>query len=257
MHAHPRVVVMLLLVGLGLDVRDFTVKALDALKTADMIYFEDYTNPVRPEVIDYVKSLLPGKNVERLERSDLEERALEKLIKPAASMNVAILVPGDPLSATTHASILLDARREGIECRIFHAPSILTAVAECGLQLYKFGRTVTLPSATTIECPKSVYDYMVQNRGMGLHTLVLLDVGMQVIPALRALIEADKRKIVDEIVVLSRIGTRAQNIVFGKMGDVLRRHDDADFGDPPHCIIIIGDLHFFEREFLEEVSKKR
>ena len=248
---------MLLLVGLGLDVGDFTVKALDALKNADVVYFEDYTNPVRAEVIDCVRNLIPGKNIERLERSDLEERALDKLIKPAASRNVAILVPGDPLAATTHASILLDAKREGIECKAFHAPSILTAVAECGLQLYKFGRTVTLPSAAKGGCPVSVYDYIVGNRGNGLHTLVLLDVGMQVIPALRALIEADKRKIVDEIVVLSRIGTQAQNIVFGRISDVLRKNDDADFGQPPHCVIIVGDLHFFEREFLEAVSKKR
>jgi len=245
---------MLLLVGLGLDVGDFTVKALDALKTADVIYYEDYTSPIPYEVIDYIRKLLPGKTIERLERPDLEERALEKLVKPAKSRNVAVLVSGDPFSATTHTSVFLDAMQEKVECRIHHAPSILTAVSECGLQLYKFGRTVTLPSSGG--CPKSVYEFIVGNKDAGLHTLVLLDVGMSVVAALRALLEADRGRVFSDVVVLARAGTLTQKIFLGSLNEVLKRHEDSDFGPPPHCIAILGDLHFCEREFLEAVSGK-
>jgi diphthine synthase len=245
-----------LLVGLGLDVGDFTVKAFEDLKNADLVYYEDYTSPIDSGVIDYIRKLLPGKKIERLERSDLEEKAMERLIIPAKSRKVAVLVSGDPFSATTHTSVFLDALRENVECRIHHAPSILTVVSECGLQLYKFGRTVTLPAG--MDCPKSVYDFIVRNHDNGLHTLVLLDVGMPVSAALRSLIEADRKgSLLGDVVVLARAGTLTQKLFFGSLGELIKKYGDDDFGPPPHCIAVLGDLHFFEREFLEEVSKKR
>ena len=248
---------MLLLVGLGLDVGEITVKALKALKDADVIYYEDYTNPIRPEMIEALEGLLEGgKKIERIDRSTMEEASGEKLIEPAKSKTVAVLVPGDPLSATTHTSLILQAKTEGVECLIFHAPSILTAVAECGLQLYKFGRTVTLPEEGDA-CPESVYNYIVQNRVAGLHSLVLLDVGMAVVPALRKLLDADTEGVIGEVVVLSRLGIADQQSIVSGRADKLAKQDEGEafFGNPPHCIVVIGETHFFEKEFLDEVAK--
>ncbi len=58
---------------------------------------------------------------------------------------VGVLIGGDCLSATTHVSLLLEATEQGVETRIIHGSSIFSAVAETGLSLYKFGRTVTMP----------------------------------------------------------------------------------------------------------------
>ncbi|MFB6295000.1 MAG: diphthine synthase, partial [Candidatus Nanohaloarchaea archaeon] len=75
--------------------------------------------------------------------------------------------------------LLFRARRRGFDVEVVHAPSILTAVAQTGLSLYKFGRTTTL----TIQngaVPGSVFDAVRENQAAGLHTLVLLDIGMTV-----------------------------------------------------------------------------
>lgn len=48
-------------------------------------------------------------------------------------------------SATTHTDLMLRARGVGAEVQVIHNASVMGAVASCGLQLYNFGQTVSIP----------------------------------------------------------------------------------------------------------------
>jgi diphthine synthase len=52
----------------------------------------------------------------------------------------------------------------------------MNAVAACGLQLYRFGQTISLCFFTSTWRPDSFYDRVAANRREGLHTLCLLDI---------------------------------------------------------------------------------
>jgi diphthine synthase len=89
---------------------------------------------------------------------------------------VAFLVVGDPFSATTHMDLLVRARERGIRVQSIHNASIMNAVGCCGLQLYRFGQTVTIPFFTETWRPDSFYDKIAENKRLGLHTMCLLDI---------------------------------------------------------------------------------
>ncbi len=50
----------------------------------------------------------------------------------------------------------------------------MNAVAACGLQLYNFGRTVSICFFTEEWRPDSFYEKILENSSIGLHTLCLL-----------------------------------------------------------------------------------
>lgn len=83
------------------------------------------------------------------------------------------------LSATTHTDLVLRARKEGIQVQVIHNASIMNAIGKCGLQLYKFGETVSLVFFTDTWQPDSFYDKIARNRAEGLHTLCLLDIKLK------------------------------------------------------------------------------
>lgn len=89
---------------------------------------------------------------------------------------VAFLVVGDPFGATTHVDLALRARQLGIRMRTIHNASIMNAIGSCGLQLYNFGQTVSMVFFTDSWRPTSFYDRVRENRDIGLHTLILLDI---------------------------------------------------------------------------------
>ena len=57
-----------------------------------------------------------------------------------------------------------------------HNASIMNAVAACGLQLYNFGRTVSICFFTDEWRPDSFYEKIKANADIGLHTLCLLGI---------------------------------------------------------------------------------
>ena len=89
---------------------------------------------------------------------------------------IAFLVVGDPFGATTHVDLALRARQLGIRTRTIHNASIMNAIGSCGLQLYNFGQTVSMVFFTDSWRPTSFYDRVRENRDVGLHTLILLDI---------------------------------------------------------------------------------
>lgn len=59
---------------------------------------------------------------------------------------------------------------------MIHNTGIMTAVASCGLQLYRMGETVSIPLWVEYYHPESFYSKIVANFVRGLHTLCLLDI---------------------------------------------------------------------------------
>ncbi len=241
---------MLYLIGLGLwDEKDISLKGLEACRNSDSVYAELYTAKWGGDL----KSLsdMTGKDIRVLERGDMEEGS-ERIVKEAKERDVVVLVPGDPLAATTHHQLLLEAAKIGVKAEVIHSSSIYTAVSECGLGLYGFGRTVTLVSPSEGYRPTSYYDDIARNREQGLHTLVLLDIGMSAAEGLSLLLGIEKEKgkgIISrksEIIAASKIGSEGQRIVFGSVEKAMKEELP-----PPAVIIIPGKIQFFEKEFLE------
>ena len=165
----------LVFVGLGLyDETDVSLKGLEELKQCDMIFAEFYTTKLgRFNKKSFENQI--GKEIEVLSREETEKG--DKIIDAATQNSVAFLTGGDPMIATTHVDLRLRAIKKGIFTKIIHSSSIATAVPGLlGLQNYKFGRTTTLAFAEKEYFPTSPYTVIYNNKKMGLHTLVLLDI---------------------------------------------------------------------------------
>src|SRR3989339_501267 len=168
---------MLYLIGLGLsDEKDISLKGLEAIKECDMVFAENYTANWQGS-FQKLENVI-GKQIQTLTRKGVEGNFL---IEMAKKQKVALLVPGDPLSATTHFQLFQDAKIAGTKCKIIHSSSVFTAVAVAGLQLYKFGRVTTLPKDFKVQSPIEVVRV---NKKVGLHSLILLDIGMELNDAL-------------------------------------------------------------------------
>lgn len=55
-----------------------------------------------------------------------------------------------------------------------HNASVMNAIGICGLQLYRYGETISIPFFTETWRPDSFYEKIKRNRSLGLHTLCLL-----------------------------------------------------------------------------------
>jgi len=249
----------LIFVGFGLGDLGLTVKGLEIVKNADKIYVETYTNYTPDWVVERLEEL-SGRRFERVSRKELEESGGATLLETASDSRVVFLVPGDPFMATTHIALRLEAEKKGIKTWVVNSSSIVAAAAgACGLQIYKFGEsaTVVFPEGDTVSMKP--YDTVLKNLERGLHTLLLLDYraeegrAMTVNYALKLLRDVEKIRRMgvfndDRLVVgLARLGYDNYKVKGGPLKDVL----NEDFGEPPHCIVIPGSLHFMEAEALK------
>ncbi|PFH46862.1 hypothetical protein AMATHDRAFT_7318 [Amanita thiersii Skay4041] len=166
---------MFYIIGLGLsDESDISLRGLRAIQRCTRVYLESYTSILMDVPLSRLESLYQ-KPLILADRETVESNA-DDILSGADTQDVALLIVGDPFGATTHADILLRARKLNIPTRIIHNASILTAVGAAGLQLYNFGQTVSLVFFTPTWQPDSFYDRITENARLGLHTLVLLDI---------------------------------------------------------------------------------
>lgn len=251
---------MLYLIGAGLfDEKDISLHGLEKLRESDFVYIELYTGFLHADL----KKLeaLCGREIKTLARKDIEERPEENVLRDAEHKTVSLLVPGDPMVATTHVDLLLRAKKRGIKTEVIHSSSIYSAVAETGLQVYKFGRTTTIAYPEGNYFPESPFDVVRENLERGLHTLCLLDVKadqsryMTVNEGIRILLDIAVRRndpLFNEktpCVGIARLGGDA-TIKYGPAKEVMK----LDFGGPPHALIIPGRLHYMEEEALKAFS---
>eukprot|EP00796_Vickermania_ingenoplastis_P009358 gene9359-6581_t len=164
---------MFTLIGLGLgDESDITLKGLEAVKNADIVYLEAYTS----YLINSNSEELGKKYGKQVIVADREMVESGEVLNEAGEKNVALLVVGDVFGATTHSDLIVRCHEMNIETKVIHNASIMNAVGCCGLQLYRFGQTISLCFWTETWRPSSWYQRLKSNREAGLHTLVLLDI---------------------------------------------------------------------------------
>ncbi len=250
---------MLWFIGLGITGPDsLSENTKKIISDSDVVYFEQFTSPMPDSDVQKIKQLT--KKEFKLAPRWLVEDGKE-ILENSKSSTVSLLSFGDPYIATTHIELRTRAIQEKIQTGTVHASSALTSlVGECGLHYYKVGKTVTIMSGTP---STTAYYTIFENLKLGCHTTILLEYNqnknffLDPKEALQSLLATEKeqtRKVISEstyAIIASRIGQKSQKIISGKISSLL----GADFGAPPHSIVIPGALHFTESDALKTVSE--
>lgn len=154
----------------------------------------------------------------------------------------------------------------------------MSAVGATGLQLYNFGQTVSMVFFTEIWKPSSFYDRLKENRKIGLHTLILLDIkvkeqSLENLARGRKIFEPPKFMTVSQCAMqmleieevrkegvygpqslavgVARVGARDQKMAAG----TLQQLSHAEFGSPLHSLVLLGGkTHDLERDFIRDFA---
>ncbi|KAI5967890.1 DPH5 [Candida margitis] len=251
---------------------DITVRGLETVKKCSRVYLEAYTSILMAANQESLESYY-GREIILADR-ELVESGSDEILRNADVEDVAFLVVGDPFGATTHTDLVLRARELGIKVESIHNASIMNAVGACGLQLYQFGQTISLVFFTDSWKPDSFYDKIMENRKIGLHTLVLLDIKvkeqsienmargrliyeppryMDIATAAKQLIEIEETRQEQAYtentpcVAISRLGAPTQTFKAG----TLKELSEYDSGEPLHTMVMLGrQVHDLELEYL-------
>lgn len=189
-------------------------------------------------------------------------------------------------SATTHTDLSLRARQSTppIPTRSIPNASIMSAIGAAGLQLYNFGQTVSMVFFTDSWRPTSFYDRLAENRTIGLHTLILLDIkvkeqsyedmarGRKVFQPPRYMTvgqcaeqmleveEARKEGICGEeslAIGCARVGGVTEKFVSGTLRELVEKGDEV-LGGPLHSLVLLGRrTHELENDFVREWAINR
>ncbi len=240
---------MFYLIGLGLNVDEISLRALKILKKCDFVYLEDYT-------VDFPYSLkqLEQATEIRIQAKNRDSVESLDLIKQAKTKDIALLVYGSPLSATTHITLIEQAKKQKCKYEIIHNASIIDAIAETGLQIYKFGKITSMPAWIPEKNfkPTSFMEILRQNLSIKAHTLILIDIGLDLNQAIIQLEESAKQHKIklEKIAVCSNLGTPKRKIIYKTLEQLKKVKEITK----PYCIVVPGELHFVEKEFLEQFS---
>lgn len=266
---------MLYFIGLGLSYEtDITVRGLNAIKQCSRVYLEHYTSILMTASLEELEEFY-GKKVILADR-ELVESGAEEILRDADKEDVAFLVVGDVFGATTHTDLVLRAKQRKITVEVIHNASVMNAVGSCGLQLYNFGQTISMVFFTDSWRPDSWYDKVWENRKIGLHTLVLLDIKvkeqsieniargrliyeppryMSIAQCCEQLLEIEETRGTKAYtpdtpcVAISRLGSATQSFKAGTIKELA----EYDSGEPLHSLVILGrQTHELEIEYLLE-----
>ncbi|KAL7759959.1 hypothetical protein ACKLNR_010049 [Fusarium oxysporum f. sp. zingiberi] len=269
---------MLYLVGLGLsDETDITVKGLEVVKKASRVYLEAYTSILLVE--QSVLESYYGRSITVADREMVESNS-DEILQNAQNEDVAFLVVGDPFGATTHTDLVLRARELEIPVRTVPNASIMSGIGACGLQLYNFGQTVSMVFFTDTWKPASFYDRIKENRQIGLHTLVLVDIKvkeqslenmargrlvyeppryMTVGQCAQQMLEIeDERKegvyTKDSLAIgAARVGGKTEKFVAGTLEELCST--DEELGPPLHSLVLLGRrTHELELDYVRQFA---
>lgn len=240
---------MLYLIGLGLNQNSISKEGMEALKKCKRVYLENYTVDFPYTKIQLEEKI--GKKVIPADRTKVEDLSI---VDESRKLNVALLVYGSPLTATTHITLIDECRIAKIKYRLIYNASIFDAIAETGLQLYKFGKVASMPGWKKSYTPDSFMNIVKENNSINAHSLILVDIGLPFNDALKQLkISAENHEIkLGKIVVCQAMGSKDRKIVYRKVDDM------AGFEiNPPYCIILPSKTHFVEKEVLNSFGKNK
>ena len=247
---------MLTFIGLGLyDEKDITLKGLEAIRDADIVFAEFYTSALIGTTIEAMEQLY-GKKMVVVDR-EYVERA-DQILACAKDQNVVFLSSGDSMIATTHVDLRLRAIDQGIRTRIIHGPSIYSAVCGLtGLQNYRFGKSATIAFPYKKQISEAPYDTIKANKEHNLHTLLFMDIKenyMTINQAIELLLSVERsreEKVIKGIAVgIARAGSEDPMV----KADYVDRLQKYDFGQSLHSMVFPGGLHFLEAEALIKLA---
>jgi diphthine synthase len=238
---------MLYIIGLGLNERSISREGLEALEKCKRVYLENYTVDF-PYTVHQLEEII-GKKIIEADRDKVEGLSI---VDESKKLNVALLVYGSPLVATTHISLIEECKDMGIKFKIVHNASIFDAVAETGLQLYKFGKVASMPAWNLKQnfSPDSFMEIVKGNFSIGAHSLILIDIGLDFPDALKQLkVSAEKYDIsLKKAVVCQALGTKNKKILYRSIKEL----EEFTGVKKPYCMILPSEkLHHVEKEVLE------
>jgi diphthine synthase len=249
---------MFYLIGIGLNEKGYSKEAYDAVLKSEIVYIDNYTVDFPFKIKDLEKQYgkkrtgnsYASRGKKKFILADREIVENFSILENAKKKNVALLVYGDCLTATTHISLIQEVKRTKIKFKIVHGASIFDAVAETGLQIYKFGKTTSMPKWQKNFAPESMMATVKENLSINAHTLILIDIGLEFKNAIQQLERASENQNValKKIIVCQNLGTKNENIFYGEISKLKSKKIKK-----PFCIIIPGKLHFAEEEFLEKL----
>jgi diphthine synthase len=236
---------MLQIIGLGLNEKGISVEGKETLKKCKKVYLENYTVEF-PYKLEKLEKII-NKKIISLDRAQVES---EKLVIEAKEKNICLLVYGCPLFATTHISLIEDCKKNKVKYKIIYASSVFDAIAESGLQLYKFGKIASMPTWRKNFAPDSFLDFVKENKSINAHSLILIDIGLSFKDALNQLIKGSKNKKfkLDKILVCSQLGFKSK-FYYNSINKLKKKKIKT-----PFCFVIPGKLHFLEEEVLERFT---
>ena len=234
---------MLYLISLGLNENDINLNSLETAKKCDKLYLENYTSKGCG-----AKDLetLFGKKIIQLFRDKVES---DFLIKESKRKNIGLLVYGDCLFATTHISLILDAKKENVKVEVIHNNSVFNYLGDVGLSIYNYGKIGSITFDFKVNAP---YNILKDNLKINAHTLFLLDLDVKNNKYLS--INESLKYLLDKgmgnrlVIGCCALGTKEKIIKVGMAKELL----SYKFDQYPQCLVVPADkLHFIEEEALE------
>lgn len=204
----------------------------------------------------------------------------DEILRDAQTEDVAFLVVGDPFGATTHTDLVLRARELKVPVSTVPNASIMSGIGAAGLQLYNFGQTVSMVFFTENWRPSSFYDRVKENRNIGLHTLLLLDIKvkeqsveniikgnkifepprfMTVGQCASQMLEIEETRAEgaygpDSLAIgAARVGGKTEKFVAGTLRELCDQ--DEELGAPLHSMVLLGRrTHELEHDYVREFA---
>lgn len=248
---------MLFLIGLGLGTGEITYNGISSIKKSSKVFIENYTTPISNEYMEFLNTL--GKKLIPIERSSMEDFAKD-LVSQAKKEDIAILIPGDPLIATTHHLLFVVANNLSIPVKVHHSSSIFSsAIAESRLDIYKFGPTTTITNWSEKYKPTSFLETIEKNIKNNQHTLLLFDIlnngertlfPNEAISIIEKSEEKLQRTIVSNVpvILLGNVGCEDQLLFYGTFQQIkkLKLNKQNKF-----CMVVPAKISFAEAELIE------
>ncbi len=249
---------MLYLIGIGLNPKQLTIEAIEGIHDCSAVFLENYTSRYSEGTLVELEHVLQKKVVE-LGRKEVEEGA-SRLLEESKQHNIALLVIGNPLLATTHIQLLLDAKKENVPVRVIPGISILDLLGKTGLDSYKFGRISTIVFQEENYAPESFFDVIEKNFKNGFHSLCLLDIRseenrlMSVQEAIGIIEKIAKKKKAEwfsgaVMVGLYGLASKNEKIAVGNA----KKLQNSGYTSWPQSLVVCGKLNEKEKEALKEL----
>ncbi len=240
---------MFYIIGIGLHPKQITKEALEIISSCDNVYIDNYTNQFSYGNTKDLEEIIQ-KKISVLNREELEQE--QEFIKD----NCCLLVIGNPLSATTHFTLIEDANKKNISTKIIPGISIFNYRGASGLSEYKFGKTTSIVFPEKNYFPKSFYETIINNLKNEAHTLCLLDIKtkqkklMNVFEACEILEKIDTQKLLENkpCVLLAGMGSFKEKIT----SFIFKDYKKIEGSVYPQSLIICSSLNNIEQEALNE-----